>query len=117
MFTHPSLLRSLFQASDFLRRSGETARARELKGLSDRIHRRGWTDESLAEIRALFEGDQSLARVNFGVEHDRWLHGEKGIRSANERLQDLILEIRDLAQVPTVEAAGPGPRPRSPDLE
>jgi hypothetical protein len=117
LFTHPSLLRCLFKASDFLRRGGEAAWARDLKAVSDRIHRRGWTEESLEDINSLFEGEHPLNRISFGVEHERWLHNAAGIAAANERLQEICMELREQAQVPTVAPAGPGPRPRSPDLE
>ena len=117
MFTHPSLLRSLLLTSDFLRRSGEARWARDLKALGDRIRKWGWTQDSKADLDAVFTAEPSLWRVSFGAEHERWLHGEKGVRLANEKLADMCAELRELSQVPLVDPASSGPRKRSPDLE
>ena len=115
MFTHPALLRKLTTTAEFLRRSGEAGWARTLRSLGDVIRKQGWTEESRQEITGLFEGDKRLSTVSFGAEHERWLHGEKGLKEANERLAGICDQIRELAHTPTIEAPK-GDRPRSPDL-
>ena len=114
LFTHPALLRELTLLAELLRRSGEGEWSRRTVQAADGLRKSGWTAAGGASARALFAGG-GLHTVSFGAEHHRWVGGEAGARSANDRLQRHRQRVLELMEHP-VHAAEEGPRKRSPDL-
>ncbi len=110
MFSHPALLRELRLLGDFLRSSGEARRARRVAALGDELPRMGWTAAAAAAARsALFDGEDSLDRLSFGVEHHRFVGGEDGCLRARRELERRRRAVREWLDLPPAPGSGGEP--------